>query len=125
MGPEGRAAVCKSVHEKTGFGALKDEDLKETTMQNAFLKFSNPKLKKTFTQILGCKKNNAEQYVYYLTQALDKDSVMLVYPTQEQFRRKNIFAFTRRDQIVEIPILKKFVSNEGNKKAAAVWCISL
>lgn len=109
MTPEQRAEVCKTVHEKTGFGKLEDKDLKETTVQDAYLKFSIPKARRSFTQVLSCKKNNAEQYVYYLTQALEKDSVMLVYPAKDQkFKGKEIFTFTKREQIPQIPILAKF-----------------
>ena len=109
MSPQERAQVCKDVHEKTGFGKLQDEDLKEAFTQDVYLKYSDSNYLKTPTQVLSCKKKNKEEYVYHLTKALDKDSVMLVYPTREpKVDGKDVFAFTRRDQIVGIPVLKKY-----------------
>ena len=113
MTPEERADVCKTVHEKTGFGKLEDKDLKGTSIQDAYLAFSNSKFRKTATPVLSCKKNNKEQYVYHLAKALDEDSVMLVYQAKNsksqnlKYNKKNVFVFTRRDPITNIPALKK------------------
>lgn len=100
--------ICKDVHVLTKFGVIQDEDLKEVKVQEAYLEYSNPKLRKTPTQILSCKKNNKEQYVYYLAKALATDSAMLVYPsrTTKPIQGKNVFTFTGHNPIVHIPALQ-------------------
>ena len=85
--------ICKSVHEQTGYGPAQ---IKETRIIQAYLRFTDyKKYKPVFTDVLACKKNNAHQYTYYVTQGVEPSAVTLIHldPSGKKIREKDVFKF--------------------------------